>query len=51
MAIAYCQHPVSKEDKAKLRSSGFKIIDIAYKPKKLGDGDKEVKHTKKKADK
>ena len=51
MAIAYCQHPVTKENKAKLRAAGFKILDIAYKPKKLEDGDKEVKHTKKKADK
>jgi len=51
MATAYCQHPVSKEAKAKLRSDGFKIVDIAYKPKKLEEGDKEVKHDKKKADK
>lgn len=51
MAIAYCQHPVSKEEKAKLRSGGFKIIDIAYKPAKMEEGDKEVKRAKKKADK
>jgi len=49
MATAYCEHPVSKEQKKELRSAGFKILDIKFKPEKLDGGDKEFKHTKKKA--
>ena len=49
MAIAYCQHPVTKEAKAKIKAEGFKIVDIAYAPDKLGEGDKKVEHPKKKA--
>lgn len=51
MAIAYCEHPVSKEQKVELRTKGFKILDIKFKPEKLEDGDKEFKHPKKKAEK
>lgn len=36
--IAYEKHPVSSERKAELRSKGFKIIDIQFKPK---DADSE----------
>jgi hypothetical protein len=30
--IAYEQHPVSPERKAELRSQGFTILDIRFKP-------------------
>ena len=33
MAIVYLQHPVSKDEKAKVRANGDKILDIRFKPK------------------
>lgn len=32
MQIKYVKHPVSPEEKAKLRAEGYKIIDIRFKP-------------------
>lgn len=42
MAIAYCEHPLTKEEKNNIRREGFKIVDILFKPEKLADGDKIV---------
>ena len=39
--IKYEKHPVSPERKAELRSQGFKIIDIQFKPKDA-DGEPET---------
>jgi len=51
MKIAYCEHPVTKAEKAEFKSKGFKILDIAYQPKKLEKGDEVFKHQKAKAKK
>lgn len=51
MNVAYCEHPVSREDKLKLRKSGFKVIDIKFAPEKLSKGDKLVKKPKPKVEK
>lgn len=32
MKIAYEPHPVTPERKAELRSQGYKILDVAFKP-------------------
>ena len=47
MAIAYVEHPVSKEEKVKYKKGFDKIIDIQFAPKKLEDGDKLFKKPKK----
>lgn len=49
MAIAYVQHPVTKDEKAKYLKDFDKILDIKFKPKKLEEGDKvfEKKEDKK----
>ena len=49
MAIAYVEHPLTKEEKAKYRKEFDKILDIRFKPEKLEEGDKEFKKPKKKA--
>ncbi|AUR89743.1 hypothetical protein NVP1132O_07 [Vibrio phage 1.132.O._10N.222.49.F8] len=41
MPIAYVKHPISKEEVTKIRSQGFKVIDVRFKPEKLEDGDKD----------
>lgn len=48
MAIAYVEHPVSAEEKAKLLKEFDKILDIRFAPDKLPDGDKLIKKPKKK---
>lgn len=46
MAKAYVEHPVSKELKAELKAAGFKVVDLAFKPEKLEEGDKVVEKPK-----
>ena len=48
MAIAYVEHPVTKEEKTKLRKEFDTILDIRFAPEKLGDGDKVIKKPKSK---
>lgn len=43
---AYVKHPVSKEDKKALNKEGFKVVDIKFKPEKLGKDDKVVEKPK-----
>lgn len=42
MAIAYAEHPITKEEKKELRKQFDKVLDIRFAPKKLGDGDKKI---------
>ena len=42
MAIAYVEHPITKEEKKQLRKEFDKVLDIRFAPKKLGDGDKKI---------
>ena len=51
MAIAYVEHPVSKEEKKKYRKDFDKVIDIRFAPEKLEDGDKKFPKPKPKAEK
>ena len=51
MAIAYCEHPLTKAEKAKIRKEGFKIIDVRFKPEKIADGDKVFNKPKPKSKK
>lgn len=51
MKIAYVEHPVSKEEKAKLRKEFDKVLDIKFAPEKLPDGCKKFEKPKKKAEK
>ena len=39
----YLKHPVSPEDKAKLRKEGYKILDERFKPKDKKPAKKEAK--------
>lgn len=50
MAIAYVEHPITKEEKAKYRKDFDKVIDIRFKPEKLADGDKVFTKSKPKAE-
>ncbi len=49
MSIAYVEHPVSKEEKAKYLKDFDRIIDIKFAPKKLEDGDKVIAKQKPKS--
>ena len=49
MAIAYVEHPVTKEEKAKYRKSFDKVVDIIFAPEKLAEGDKKFEKPKAKA--
>lgn len=41
MAIAFVEHPVSKEEKLAYRKQGFdRVVDIRFAPEKLEEGDK-----------
>lgn len=40
MAIAYVEHPITKEDKKSYRREFDKVIDIKFAPDSLRDGDK-----------
>lgn len=52
MAIAFAEHPVSKQEKKDLLKQFDKVIDIRFAPEKLAEGDKLVKKPKaKKEDK
>lgn len=46
MAIAYVEHPVSKEEKAKYRKEFDCVLDARFAPKKLDEGDKVFKKAK-----
>lgn len=46
--LAFVEHPVSPEEKFKITSQGFKIIDLRYKPKDLPEGAKVFEKPKKK---
>ncbi len=43
---AYVESPVSKENKKALNKEGYKVIDIKFKPEKLGKDDKVVERPK-----
>lgn len=47
MAVAYVEHPLSKEDKKKYLKDFDKVVDIKFAPEKLPDGDKVFKKAKK----
>jgi len=51
MAIAYVEHPVTKEEKKKLLKEFDKIVDIKFKPEKLESGDKAIEKPKAKSTK
>ena len=51
MAIAYVEHPVTKEEKRKYNKDGFVVVDVKFKPEKLGEGDKVFMKPKQKASK
>lgn len=51
MAIAYVEHPVTKEEKKKLLKDYDKVVDIKFKPEKLESGDKAIEKPKAKATK
>lgn len=51
MAIAYVEHPITQEEKAKYRKDFDKVIDIKFKPEKLAEGDKVFEKPKAKASK
>lgn len=51
MAIAYVEHPITKEEKAKYRKTFDKVVDIKFAPEKLEDGDKKFAKPKPKAEK
>ena len=51
MAIAYVEHPITKEEKKELRKTYDKILDIKFTPEKLEKGDKVIKKTEEKAEK
>ena len=54
MAIAYVEHPVTKEQKKDLLKKFDKILDIRFAPEKMADGDKKItkpKDKKKASDK
>ena len=36
---AYVKHPITKEEAQKIRSEGFMIIDLKFKPESIADGD------------
>lgn len=44
--IAYEKHPLSNERFEELRSQGFKVVDIKFKPKDLEDQKEEEKPSK-----
>ncbi len=50
MAIAYVEHPVSKEEKAKYRKDFDRVLDVRFAPKELEKGDKVFKKSKPKKD-
>jgi hypothetical protein len=37
--IAYAKHPLAISEKEKLVSEGFKVLDIKFKPEKMGGKD------------
>lgn len=40
--IAYVEHPVTPKQKVELKKQGFKILDVQFKPKKIGGDDKVI---------
>jgi len=49
--VAFCEHPLTADEKFELTSAGFKIVDIKFMPEKLSEGDKAFKKPKKKNEK
>jgi hypothetical protein len=47
MAVAYVEHPVTKEEKRSYKREFDKIVDIKFAPSQLKDGDKMFPKTKK----
>lgn len=46
MTIAYVEHPVTTDEKARYRKKFDKVIDIRFAPEKLGEGDQKfIKNT------
>ena len=43
MEIKYVKHPVTAEEKKKLRDAGFKIVDERFKPKEVKRPTRSVK--------
>lgn len=50
MAIAYVEHPVSKDEKAEYRKKFDKILDIKFAPEELEKGDKKFAKPKAKSE-
>ena len=44
--VAFCEHPLTADEKFELTSAGFKIVDIKFMPEKLNEGDKAFKKPK-----
>jgi len=44
--IAYVEHPVLKDEVKKLNKEGFRVVDLKFKPKEIGDDDKVIQKTK-----
>ena len=40
MKIAFVEHPITKEEKAKYRKEFDRVVDIRFAPEKLEDGSK-----------
>lgn len=43
---AYVEHPISKEDKKTLNKKGYQVLDIKFKPEKLGEDDEVFEKSK-----
>ena len=40
--IAYVEHPVTTTEKKALNASGFRVLDVRFKPEEIAKGDKVV---------
>ena len=49
MAIAYVEHPLTKDEKKKYLKTFDKVLDIKFAPEKLADCDKKFEKSKAKA--
>ncbi len=48
MAIAYVEHPVTKEEKVEYRKKFDRVVDIRFAPDDLEKGDEKFEKPKKK---
>lgn len=39
MKTAYIKHPASKDDLQKATYEGYRVLDLKFKPEKIGDND------------